>query len=168
MFLGNCRTCGKPISADPEESNASRGYLEGAVIPTYCEWQYGIDPRQKGMADSRRYLFKKDFSYEIVKNKNGDPCKMIVTSRGLAKVVLDNFTRYAEENGCPIPNPELYKTYKQKYSMDKRFPTLKDFLIFMDMEVDAMPSKESFNQIDDKVIEYPTDECDPDFDVHSK
>ena len=35
------------------ESVKTRRYLEGAVIPAYCKWQYGIDPRDHGMAETR-------------------------------------------------------------------------------------------------------------------
>ena len=54
-FLNKCRTCGQEIELTKEESRASRGYLQGAVIPSYCQWQYNINPKDKGKDDARNY-----------------------------------------------------------------------------------------------------------------
>jgi hypothetical protein len=157
-FLDKCRTCGQEIQVEKDESRASRGYMEGAVIPAYCEWQYNIPTRSKGYDEARRYLFKRDFNYEVVENRQGSPSRIPVSTRGKAKLVLDVFTRYAEENGCPIPNVELYKTYKEKYSMDNRFPTFHDFLDFLGLQVDSMPSKQSLEDVlNPDPIDYPVD-----------
>lgn len=160
-FINKCPKCGQDICTETE-TRASRGYLEGAVVPAYCHWQYNIDPRAKGKDEARRYLFKKDFNYEIVERRDGQPQRIPLSTKGIVKQVLDRFTRYAEENGCPIPNSELYKEYKHKYSMDSRFPTYQHFLDFLGLEVDAMPSKETLAVLDDK-IEYPESAEDPEF-----
>jgi hypothetical protein len=153
-FLNRCPKCGQDICTETE-TRASRGYLEGAVIPAYCNWQYNIDPRAKGKDEARRYLFKKDFNYEIVERRDGQPQRIPVSTKGIVKQVLDRFTRYAEENGCPIPNPELYKEYKNKWNMDNRFPTYHDFLEFLGLEVDAMPSKSIEDILEPDPIDYP-------------
>lgn len=138
------------------ETIESRGFLEGAVVPAYCEWQYGVSAKDLGKSEQRRFLFKSDFNYEILKDRDGNPKKSPVSSKGLAQKVLQTFTRYAEENGCPIPNPDLYKLWKQKWSMDNRFPTYFDFLDFLDLQVDAMPSDQTLNKLGVKgEVDYP-------------
>jgi hypothetical protein len=158
-FLNKCRTCGQDICSE-SETRASRGFLEGAVIPAYCKWQYNIDPKAKGKDEARRYLFKKDFNYEIVERRDGQPQRIPISTKGIVKQVLERFTRYAEENGCPIPNPALYKLYKQKYSMDYRFITYQHFLDFLGLEVDSMPSQQTFDVLEPDPIDYPIDEFD--------
>lgn len=148
----------KAFKLTPEigETTNGRRYLEGAVIPHYCEWQYGVNARDTQKDEQRRFLFKKDFNYEIVKDRNGNPTKAPVSSKGLASQILNVFTRYAEENGCPIPNPDLYKLWRDKWSLDHRFPTFFDFLDFLDLQVDSMPSEQTLNQLGvKKEIDYP-------------
>ena len=53
-----------------KESKNSRGYLEGAVVPAYCQWQYGIDARARGKGGQKRFLFKTDFNHQHFKKKN--------------------------------------------------------------------------------------------------
>lgn len=140
-----------------EESKDARSFLEGAVIPSYCKWQYGIMPNDKNRSEQRRFLFKRDFNYEILVNRKGEPVKSPKSSKALASKILKEFTRYAEENGCPIPNPALYKLYRDKWSSDPRFSCFDEFLKFLDLEVDGMPSTEYLEQKLGKVktVEYP-------------
>lgn len=125
------------------ENKKKRRYLEGAVIPAYCQWQYGIDPREPGMDEARRTLFKRDFHYQVIENRNGDPERIPLSSQGKASVILDKWTTWADQNGCPVPNPELYKLWRDQWQLDPRFPTYFDFLSFLKLEIDAMPSAEA-------------------------
>lgn len=161
MFLGKCPRCGQDIDQD-KETKSSRRYLEGAVMVAYAHWQYGVDPKDKTKHEICRQLFKQDFNYDIETSRNGEPRRVAKSSKNQAKVLLADFTRYAEENGCPIPNAELYKLYKNKWSMDKRFETYHHFLEFLGLEVDAMPSAQTLKVLDVKV-EYPQEEYDPEF-----
>lgn len=129
------------------ESIKARKYLHGAVEPSWCKWQYGIDPRDKGLSDQRHFLFMRDFNCEIIKNRKGDPERVPMSSRGKLHDILSTYTRYAEENGAPIPNPELYKLYRDKWRVDFRFPTYHDWLEFLHIEEDAMPSSETLNAL---------------------
>lgn len=130
-----------------EESSLRRRYLEGAVIPAYCRWQYGIDPREPGQGNKRRDLFMKDFNFEIVTNRDGEPAKVALSSRGLANDLLNDYTQYAEQNGAPIPNPELYKNWRDNWSMDIRFKDFYEWLNFLGLEEDAMPSAETLEKL---------------------
>jgi hypothetical protein len=129
------------------ENTKKRRYLEGAVIPEYCKWQYAIDPRDPGLGEARRMLFKCDFHYEIVENRKGEPERVPASSQGQASAILDKWTQWAMENGCPVPNAELYKKWRDEWSHDPRFPSFHDFLYFLELEVDAMPSNETFEKL---------------------
>lgn len=129
------------------ETHKGRRYLEGAVIPSYCFFQYGIDPRDPQCDETRRYLFKRDFHYEIVTNRKGEPVRAPKSSKGQAMEILTLWTEWATENGCPVPSPDLYKLWRDKWAFDLRFPTYFDFLSFLKLEVDAMPSSETLSML---------------------
>jgi hypothetical protein len=148
----------KQFTLEPvvNESYKKRRYLEGAVIPAYCHWQYGIDPRDARKDEARRLLFKKDFHFEIGEDRAGNPVKIPTSSKGMAGQILEVFTRYAEENGCPIPNADLYKIWRDKWRIDIRFPTFFEFLDFLELQVDSMPSDTTLARLgEEKHIEYP-------------
>jgi hypothetical protein len=152
------------ISLYKGETKASRGFLEGAVMPIYCEYKYNIPRSEKKKSNTRRYLFMKDFNFEVVTDKKGDPVKIPKeTSRGEAKDILDRFTEYAVREMCPIPNVELYNVWKKKYKMDYRFENYYAWLDFLGIEVDSMPSDEVFKKLYEKPVAYPTEEVDPTF-----
>lgn len=87
----------KLFSVEPiiEESIPGRRFLEGAVIPAYCHWQYGIDPRDRGRDEERRFLFKRDFHYEIVKDRQGNPTRAPKSSKGEATAILRHYDGWA-------------------------------------------------------------------------
>lgn len=146
------------------ESKNVRGYLEGAVVPAYCEWQYGINARENGRSEQRRYLFKRDFNYEVVNDRDGNPVKTPLSSKGIASKLANTYTMWAEQNGAPIPNPALYKLWRDKYAIDLRFPTFFEFLDFLGLECDAMPTSQDLLKLkveDEPEIEYPKEEVDP-------
>ncbi len=147
-----------------QESIKSRGYLEGAVIPAYCEWQYGINPKKIGLSEQRRFLFKRDFNSEIINDRNGNPIKAPISSKGKASYLVNVYTQYCYENGAPLPNPELYKLWRDRYAIDYRFPTFFDFLDFLDLQCDSMPSDQTLNKLkcDEVKIKYPKEDIDPD------
>lgn len=151
------------ISPVINESREVRGYLEGGIVPAYCEWQYGINARERGKAEQRRFLFKRDFNYEIVNDREGTPVRSPISSKGLAASISNTYTQWASENGAPIPNPELYKMWKNKYSLDERFPSFFEFLDFLELECDAMPSSATLEKLktEEKPFEYPEEDIDP-------
>lgn len=130
------------------ESKQSRGYLFGAVVRDYCHWQYGIDPREPGRDDARKYLFMRDFNSEIVKSRDDEPVRLPQSSKGKVRELLDTYTRWAEENGAPIPNPDLFKLYRDAWSMDMRWQSFHDWLEFLGIASDAMPSRETLSKLE--------------------
>lgn len=152
-----------PIAAD---SLKGRRYLEGAVIPEYCYYQYMIDPRDTGRDEARRLLFKRDFNYEIITDRNGNPERIPTSTVGKVRDILNAWTEWASENGCRIPNPELFKLWRDKWKVDVRFPTFHDFLFFLGLECDSMPSPETLKLLEEKKkkkIAYPDDYKKPTF-----
>lgn len=132
------------------ESTKGRGYLEGAVIPQYCKWQYDVNPKDPQKDETRRFLFKRDFHYEVVTDRSGKPVRAPRSSKGMANEILNTWTEWASENGCPIPNPELYKLWRDEWSMNPRFPYYFEFLEVLGVEVDAMPSKETLSVLESR------------------
>lgn len=127
-------------------SKNQRGYLEGAVIPVYCSWQYGFDPRDSTKAVNIRDLFKADFHYTIIKRRDGTPEKVLQSFKNCQADVLDKYTIWADNNGAPVPNEVIYKLWRDTYSMDTRWAHYWDWLDFLGLEHDSMPSAETINQ----------------------
>jgi hypothetical protein len=147
----------KPVMSDTKKG---RRYLEGAVIPAYCKWQYDIDPRQRGCDEARRTLFKRDFNYEVVANRAGEPVRIPLSSQGKVKELTDKYTAWAMENGAPVPNPDLYKLYRDKWSQDPRFDCYHDWLAFLGLEEDAMPSAETLAVLEEPKVDYQYPDVD--------
>lgn len=130
-----------------EDTDNRIGYLEGAVIPAYGKWQYGIDPRDQERRNAARNLFKQDFNGEIIEDRNGNPTKISKSTKGKRAELLNKYTEWATENGAPIPNPDLYKTWRDKWSTDIRFYEYQDWLDFLGIDIDSMPSAETIAKL---------------------
>lgn len=128
-------------------SRKQTGYLEGAVIPVWGKYQYGLDPRDPSNHERARNLFKQDFWFEIVKDRNGNPKKTTKSLKGHHRDALEAYMELAPENGFPIPNEKLYLKWRDEWSMDFRFANYYDWLHFLGLEEDSMPSEEMFNKL---------------------
>lgn len=128
-------------------SKKQLGFLEGAVIPAYGEWQYGLDPRDPKNLKTARNLFKQDFHYEIVKDREGKPKKTTKSLKGCQEQVLEKYMDLASENGMPIPNTKLFLMWRDEYSTDFRFESFYDWLDFLGIEQDSMPSAETLAKL---------------------
>lgn len=114
----------------------------------YGKWQYDLDPREPKNAQTARNLFKQDFWFTVVKDRDGKPKKTVKSLKNNHRAALDAYMEFAPENGMPIPNEKLYKTWKDQYSMDTRFSNYYDWLDFLGLEEDSMPSKEALAKLD--------------------
>lgn len=139
------------------ETRKGRRYLEGAIIPEYCSFQYDIDPCELTKDEARRWLFKRDFNYNIIQDREGNPVRIPESSKGKANDLIQAWTQWATENGCKVPNPELYKLWRDKWKVDGRFPTFHEFLKFLKLDCDAMPSAETLKvlEVKKKPTAYP-------------
>ena len=144
-----------------KDSWKNRKYLEGAIVPAYCEWQYEISARESGKSEQRRVLFKRDFHFDIVKNRKGDPIRIPLSTVGEVSDICNRYTEWAQENGAPVPNADLFKLYRDQYGTDIRFECYHDWLDFLGIECDTMPSKEILAKLEEDTpepIQYPTEE----------
>lgn len=128
-------------------SKAQRGYLEGAVIPAYGHWQYQLDPRKPADMKRARELFKLDFHYDVVRDRDGSPKRVPKSLKSSHRDALDAYMQLAPENGMPIPNESLYKTWRDEYSMDTRWENYWDFLDHLGLECDSMPSAQELRRL---------------------
>ncbi len=128
-----------------------RAFLEAAVIPCWGQFNYNLDPRKPENAETARTLFKQDFHYEVVKDRKGQPKRVAKSLADSHADVLEIYTRYAEENGAPIPNPDLYNLWRDQYSSDFRWDNYYDWLTFLELEVDSMPTRECFKKLEEPV-----------------
>lgn len=122
-------------------------YLEGAVIFAWAKYQYGLDPSDPKTHDKARTLFKQDFWYEVIKDRDGNPKKTLRSLKNSHKEALDAYMELAPENGYPIPNEALYKKWRDEYSMDTRWSNYYDWLDYLGLEEDSMPSAETFKKL---------------------
>jgi hypothetical protein len=134
-----------------KRSKKRQAFLEAAVIPCWGKFNYGLDPLKPSDVEKARMLFKQDFHYEIVKDKSGNPKRIEKSLAGCHADVLDVYTRYAEENGAPIPNADLYKCWRDQFGMDFRFQNYYEWLNFLGLEVDSMPSRETLAKLNEPV-----------------
>ncbi len=135
------------LEPKPLRTKKRQQFLEAAVIPCWAQFNYGLDPTDPANRDKARQLFKLDFHYEIIKGKDGDPKRIEKSLSGQHADVLEIYTKYAEENGAPIPNPELYKIYRDQYASEWRWENYYDWLKFLGLEVDSMPTMETFKKL---------------------
>lgn len=124
-------------------SRKQQGYLEGAVIWVYAKWQYGLDPRKPETHEQARYLFKRDFHYDVVKDKDGKPQRVPKSLRKKHAEALDTYVNWAQENGAPVPNEQLYKLWRDEYSMVPTWEHYWDWLDQLGLEHDAHPTRET-------------------------
>lgn|SRR3990167_227133 len=133
------------ITPKAKKSRKRQAFLEAAVIPCWGKHQYGLDPRKPKDVEIARILFKQDFHYDIIKDRDGNPRKIMKSLAGHHEAVLEAYTEYAEQNGAPIPNVELYKKYIDEYSFEFKWSNYWDWLDALGLECDAMPSREAFD-----------------------
>lgn len=128
-------------------SRKQQGFLEAAVIPAWGHFQYGLDPRKPENAELSRTLFKQDWNSTVIKDKDGKPRRVAQSLSGKHAMVLNKYTDEAEQNGFPIPNNELYLTWRDEYSMEPKWGNYYDWLDALGLDVDSMPSKEVFSNL---------------------
>lgn len=64
--------------------------------------------------------------------------------------MLDIYTNQAPENGMPIPNEKLYLKWRDEWSMEARFSDYYDWLDFLGLDIDSMPSQQVFDKLKQK------------------
>lgn len=98
----------------------ARGYFEGALVPAYCEYQEGLNPLNKDDLDAVREMFKAEFNGRWIVDINGKPKKVgrsttTLTRQEFREVFIQKIVDYFMENQIPVPNPDLYKKWRDQY-----------------------------------------------------
>lgn len=102
-------------------SHEARGYFEGALVPAYCEYQEGLNPLNKDDLDAVREMFKAEFNGRWIVDLKGKPRRFGRSTNTLSRadfreVFIQKIVDYFMENQIPVPNPDLYKDWRDKYS----------------------------------------------------
>lgn len=101
-------------------SPEARGYFEGALVPAYCEYQEGLNPLNKDDLDAVRDMFKAEFNPRWIVDLHGKPKKVGRSTKTLSRhdfreVFIQKIVDYFVENQIPVPNPDLYKKWRDEY-----------------------------------------------------
>jgi hypothetical protein len=101
-------------------SPEARGYFEGALVPAYCDWAEGLNPLDKNDNDAVRELFKREFNGRWITGLDGQKVKVgqsttLFSRRDFREVFIDKIVTYFMENQIPIPNPDLYKKWRDEW-----------------------------------------------------
>lgn len=156
------KNVGKFGTVEPREkiTKEARGYFEGALCPSYVAWMKG-DPHNKNEVEVAREIFKIEFNSTVINDLHGNPVKVALST---AKLSRDQFrgefvakiVEYFVENGIPVPNPELYKTWnnrwRDKYPLYSFWQFLERFDISCDSGVEEV---KALVPQDVRKIEYP-------------
>ena len=129
-------------------SKKQTGYLEGAVIFAWAKYQYNLDPRNPDNHEKARNLFKQDFWFEVIKDRDEKPKKTLKSLAGSHAEALNAYTEIATENGYPIPNEKLYLKWRDEWSMIPKWSCYYDWLDFLGLEEDSMPSDQTFKKLE--------------------
>jgi len=103
---------GKPlrITTDDQKSDEARGYYFGALIPTIATHHNSDDYKLW------HEILKQEFNGRLIKRKNGALNKIGMSTRDLNKhnfaEYLNKITGWMADNGMEIPDPEVYKQWR--------------------------------------------------------
>ena len=137
----------KWVRIEPQEkvSPEARGYFEGAVIPAFCDWHDQLDSDNPADRQAARDWFKAEFNGRVVRGLDGQPVKIPKGStndlgrRGFREEFVEKIVRYFEENQIPVPDPELYKKWRDEFAFDNPLETYREWLVRNGLKADGTP-----------------------------
>lgn len=94
------------------ESQKKRKFFEGAMVPYFCTLFNIFDRKNPDDRAKVREMMKQEFGGEIVPSIGGGVTKVCTTSKGKVDEILNNATDWLKENGYAIPDPELFKKWR--------------------------------------------------------
>lgn len=108
------------LNAKQKITPEARGYFEGALIPAYCDWAEGLNPLVEDDLLAVREMLKREFNGRWVVNLKGKPERIAKSTKGLTRqefreVFIEKIVDYFEKNQIPIPNPDMYKRWRDEY-----------------------------------------------------
>lgn len=106
------------LEIETKDSWKERKYWEGGWIPYLCSIIPGYDPKNISSRSKMRETAKQEAYGEIVPDFQGNPTKIADTSKGKVQDLINYFIGWCMENGYAVPNPKLYKTWRDKFFCD--------------------------------------------------
>lgn len=119
------------------ESNEMRRYFEGGIIAALCEYHENFDRRNPDDRRTMRELVKEEFLGVLVPGLHGEPVRVARSSKGRKELreLLERVTEYMQENGIPVPDPALFKKWRDEYSFEH--PDFYDWLAIHKLRPDG-------------------------------
>lgn len=132
-FLAFCRenpNVRLRITPDLPESRLLRRYFEGGIIAALCEYTDGYDRRNPADREAMRDVVMREFNGELRPDLHGNMVHVARSSKGreALNALVERVTDYMAENGIPIPNPDLFKRWRDEFSGE-----VWDFYDWLDM-----------------------------------
>ncbi len=108
------------LSPKQKVTPEARGYFEGALVPAYCDWAEGLNPLVEDDILAVREMLKREFNGRWVVNLQGRAEKVAKSTKGLSRQefresFIQQIVDYFERNQIPVPNPDLYKKWRDQY-----------------------------------------------------
>jgi hypothetical protein len=102
------------IELDEPESNKLRRYFEGAVVPEVCQHWEWCDPSKPDDLVACRELLKAEFNGRWLPTPSGGMRKVALSTKTqkVLRPFVNRVTDWMAEQGMPVPNPELYKKFR--------------------------------------------------------
>lgn len=132
---------GKPatlvVDIQVKESKKMRRFFEGAMVPYFCTLMHIFDRKNPDDVEKVRELLKQEFGGEVTPTFSGGVTKVCITSKGKLREILDSANQYLMENGYAVPDPELYKRWRDV--LLREGGDYLDWLIKNNLNVDGTP-----------------------------
>ena len=102
------------VELDEPESNDLRRYFEGAVVPEVCQHWEWCDPKSQDDLVSCRELLKAEFNGRWLPTPSGSMRKVAMSTKTqkVLRPFVNRVTDWMAEQGIPIPDPKLYKQWR--------------------------------------------------------
>lgn len=104
-------------------TQGQRGYIYGALAPAYCEHSENYDPLNLDHVEEVAELL---LAYAHGETKTGIDGKPLTLRRSTKSDDMDSeeyrigkekIVHYFEEHSIPVPDPELYKKWRDEWSL---------------------------------------------------
>lgn len=156
------KNIGKFGTIEPRDkiTKEARGYFEGALVPSYIQWT-DKDPNNRDEQENIRELFKLEFNGMVIDGLDGTPKKVGRSTAKLSQLefredFVAKIVEYFVENNIPVPNPDLYKKWKDKWSHDDPLSTFWQFLKKYNIKCDAGVEEVTYVvPVNRSKVEYP-------------
>ncbi len=122
-----------------------RGYIYGALAPTYCDWSENYDSKNPDHVDEAAELL---LAYAFGETLNGIDGKPVTIRRSTKnddmdsdeyKFGKDKIVEYFEHHSIPVPDPALYIRWRDEWSFEDPELTYWQWLEKKNLNPDGSP-----------------------------